>query len=66
MKVLLRRVTSGLYYKTEKDWTEHVEQARDFISLEEAIQAVRTAKLADMEAVISVAGGKYEVLMKID
>jgi len=37
MKVLLRRVTSGLYYKTEKDWTEHAEQARDFTSLEEAI-----------------------------
>jgi hypothetical protein len=65
MKILLRRTISGFYYRNNDDWTDLPEAAQQFSKLDEAVETARSLHVSGVEAVISVAGGKYEVLMKI-
>jgi hypothetical protein len=49
MRTLLRRVSSGLYFQGADQWTDDPEQARNFKSIDHALEFIRKWKLRGIE-----------------
>jgi hypothetical protein len=49
MRTLLRRVSSGLYFQGADQWTADPELARNFRSIDRALEFVRTWRLRGVE-----------------
>jgi len=49
MKTLLRKIPTGLYFQGPDQWTTNPIDARDFQSIDRALEFVRTWKLQEVE-----------------
>jgi hypothetical protein len=49
MKTLLRKIPTGLYFQGPDKWTSNPVEARDFQSIDRALEFVRTWKLDEVE-----------------
>jgi hypothetical protein len=49
MRTLLRRVSTGLYFKGPDEWTELARDARDFRMIDRALEFVEKWHLRDVE-----------------
>ena len=59
MKVLLRNTRTG-FYMNSGEWTEHVEEARDFRFSAEAVKYAADHRLGNVEVVFSFSDRQYD------
>ena len=65
MRVLLRDVRTGLYFRESEDWTAETEKAQSFKHSAEAMNLARKHRLEEAEVVLSFEESKYTVALPL-
>ena len=66
MRTLLRNTKTGLFYRSEKEWTGDMAGAHDFCSSANAIQLAFEWRLKDMEVVLAFEDPRYNITMRLN
>lgn len=61
MKVVIRNVKTGLYFKSDDEWTTDTETAMDFFRGADAISFAMRNSLADVEVIHSFPEPEYNI-----
>ena len=61
MRIVLQDRKSLLYFKSADDWTANVAEAYDFRQLMVAMDFVRTARISNLDVLLSFANPEYDV-----
>ncbi|HVV02278.1 MAG TPA: hypothetical protein VHH88_12995, partial [Verrucomicrobiae bacterium] len=65
MKVLLRHVNTGLYYRDSSEWTENPDAASDFKASANALQLVSEMRLEGVEIVLWFDDPRYNLILPL-
>jgi hypothetical protein len=61
MRVIVRKLRSGKYFKAPEEWTDNAQEAHDFKGTYQAIESKVWAKDEPVEIVFSFGEKKYDV-----
>jgi hypothetical protein len=65
MRVLLRDVRTGLYFREPEHWTAETEKAQSFKHSAEAMNLARKHRLEEAEVILSFEESKYTVALPL-
>ncbi len=66
MRTLLRRIAGQTYFQSPEHWTPHIDEARDFKSMNEAIDFVENAGYRNMEVAFLFENPRRESSVRVD
>jgi len=61
MRIILQNRESLLYFKSFDEWTEEIEEARDFRQVASAFDYVQIFKIPNLDVVMNFGDPKYDV-----
>ena len=65
MRVLLRDIRTGLYFREPQDWTAETEKAQSFKHSAEAMNLARKHCVEEAEVILSFEESKYTVALPL-
>jgi hypothetical protein len=65
IRILLRRVQTGLYYQDLERWTPSVTEAFDFVEVEDAVKCARDSQLEGVEVVLDFNDGGGNIAVPV-
>jgi hypothetical protein len=65
MKVLLRNIQNGLYFRTPSQWASDPTEALDFFGTGQAIQAALESRLEDVQVVLSFGDPQHDIVLPL-
>ena len=66
MRTLIRSTRTGLFYRSEHEWTGDMVAARDFVTSARAIQLAFEWRLKEVEVVLAFDDPRYNLAMRLN
>ncbi len=63
MRVVLRNMKTGLFFRNSADWSENAEEARDFMDATTALYFAKEQELLDVEILLKFQNPKYDIVV---
>ncbi len=63
MRVVLRNMKTGLFFRNSDDWSENAEAARDFVDATTALYFAKEQELLDVEIMLKFENPRHDVVV---